>query len=191
MKKILLFALVLISGSMFANDNDPKTKSLNITESVITWKGQKVLGSHEGTIKISEGGLEFDEAGMLAGGSFTIDMNSIECTDLSGKGAQKLVGHLKSDDFFGVATYPTAKFDITKVSSRGTSGSYKVVGNLTIKNTTKEIKFNADLTDNSGSAEITIDRTDYDVRYGSGSFFDNLGDKTIYDEFELVINLVY
>ncbi|NNF34265.1 MAG: YceI family protein [Saprospiraceae bacterium] len=191
MKNLFVLALLFITGSLVAHDVDPIVKSLNTSESVITWKGKKVTGSHTGTIAISEGGLEFDESGMLSGGSFTIDMNTIECTDLKGKGAQKLVGHLKSDDFFGVNNHPMAKFEISKVVSRGTPGSYKIVGNLTIKEITKEIKFNADLTETSGTAEITIDRTDYNVRYGSGSFFDNLGDKTIYDEFELVVNLAY
>lgn len=191
MKKIFGLALLFITGSLVAHQVDPVVKSLNTSESVITWKGKKVTGSHTGTLSISEGGLEFDEAGMLTGGNFTIDMSSIENTDLSEKSAKKLIGHLKSDDFFGVNNHPTAQFEITKVVSRGTQGSYKIIGDLTIKGITKEIKFNADVTDNSGTAAITIDRTDFNVRYGSGSFFDNLGDKTIYDEFELVVNLVY
>jgi len=125
---------------------------------------------------------------------FEIDMTSIASTDLQGEYADKLVGHLKSDDFFGVATYPTAKFAITKVVSRGKVGDYKVTGNLTIKETTKEIRFNVNV-DNSTSvpvatADITIDRSDFNVKYGSGSFFDNLGDKTIYDEFDLGLKLV-
>ena len=192
MKNLMLLILLFAGATLFANDTKPVvTKSLNLSESVITWKGKKVTGSHTGNINIQEGGLEFDEAGMLTGGMFVIDMNSITCTDLGAGGAAKLVGHLKSDDFFGVATYPTAKFEITKVVSRGTPGSYKIVGNLTIKETTKEIKFQADLTDSSGSADIVIDRSDFNVRYGSGSFFDNLGDKTIYDEFELSVNLAF
>ena len=121
-------------------------------------------------------------------------MNSIACTDLSGEYAGKLVGHLKSDDFFGVANYPTAKFVITKVVSRGTPGAYKVQGDLTIKGITQSIKFNADLKEDGtktvAEAKITVDRSDYNIRYGSGSFFENLGDKTIYDDFDLEIKLV-
>ena len=191
MKNYLFLLLMFAGASLFANESDPVKKSLNIGESVITWKGKKVTGSHTGNISIQEGGLEFDEAGLLSGGYFVIDMNTITCTDLGEGGAKKLVGHLKSDDFFGVANFPTSKFEITKVVSRGTPGSYKIVGNLTIKETTKEIKFQADLTDSSASAEITVDRSDFDVRYGSGSFFDNLGDKTIYDEFHLTVNLAF
>ena len=121
-------------------------------------------------------------------------MTSITCTDLPEKAGGKLVGHLKSDDFFGVATYPTAKFEITKVVSRGKAGDYKVTGNLTIKESTKEIQFNTTDDNSTGvpvaTADITIDRSDFNVKYGSGSFFDDLGDKTIYDEFDLGLKLV-
>jgi len=124
-----------------------------------------------------------------------VDMTSINCTDLQpGKGKEKLEGHLKSADFFGVEKFPTARFDITKVVSRGTAGDYRVSGNLRIKESTKSIKFNAvvkkDAKSSVATAAIKIDRTDFDVRYGSGSFFDNLGDKTIYDEFDLNLSLV-
>ncbi|MBP9193392.1 MAG: YceI family protein, partial [Saprospiraceae bacterium] len=98
---------------------------------------------------------------------------------------------LKSDDFFGVAQFPEAKLDITKVISRGKPGEYKVVAKITIKNMTKEVKFDAMVANGKATATIKLDRTDFDVRYGSGSFFDNLGDKTIYDEFDLTVSLVY
>jgi len=121
-------------------------------------------------------------------------MNSITCTDLEGEYAGKLVGHLKSDDFFGVAKYPTAKFVITKAIPQDTKGNYKIVGNLTIKEKTNEVKFAAAVSESNGtvnaSGKITVDRSEYDVRFGSGSFFDGLGDKTIYDEFDLQVTLV-
>lgn len=161
--------------------------------SVVSWKGYKVTGSHYGKIAVKQGKLDFKD-GNLVGGSFEIDMNSITCEDLSGGGADKLVGHLKSDDFFGSAKYPTAKFVITQVVSRGTPGAYKITGDLTIKTSTKPIRFNADVKEEGGkyvaTAKITVDRSDYDVRFGSGSFFDSLGDKTIYDDFDLDIKLV-
>jgi polyisoprenoid-binding protein YceI len=124
-----------------------------------------------------------------------MDMTSITVEDLTGEGAKKLGGHLKSDDFFGVTAHPTSKFVITKVVSRGTPGAYKIIGNLNLKAATKELRFNADIKTIEGKqtavAKIKLDRSEYDIRYGSGSFFDNLGDKTIYDEFDLEINLVY
>jgi polyisoprenoid-binding protein YceI len=122
-------------------------------------------------------------------------MTSITDTDIADAGTNaKLVGHLKSDDFFGVAKHPTASFVITNVVSRGKAGEYKLIGDITVKGTTKEIRFNATINQAgdtvSGNAEIVLDRTDFDVRYGSGSFFEDLGDKTIYDEFTLKLTIV-
>ena len=169
------------------------TLGVDVQSSKIGWKGYKVTGSHTGFVSLKAGTLTFAD-GKLTAGSFEIDMNSIACTDLQGGMADKLVGHLKSDDFFGVAKFPTAKFVTTSVISRGTPGSYKVLGNLTIKDTTKPIKFNVDLKEEgnkvTATATLTVDRAEYDVRYGSGSFFEGLADKTIYDEFDLNIELV-
>ncbi len=169
------------------------TINVDTTASQVTWKGYKVTGEHTGTIGVKNGNFVYDGA-ILTGGAFEIDMASITCTDLPEKAGGKLVGHLKSDDFFGVATHPTAKFEITKVVSRGKAGDYKVTGNLTIKEMTKEIRFNTTVDNSTGvpvaTADITIDRSDFNVKYGSGSFFDNLGDKTIYDEFDLGLKLV-
>jgi polyisoprenoid-binding protein YceI len=144
-----------------------------------------VTGSHEGTVKLKSGNLEFNN-GVLTGGRFEIDMTSIAVTDLSGDMKGKLEGHLNSDDFFGVEKFPVATMVITSVASRGTAGEYKVTANATIKGKTKEIRF---LANGTATAEIELDRTDYDIRYGSGSFFDNLGDKTIYDDFSLTVTL--
>lgn len=189
---LLSFVFVLSSAFTIPKTGD-ETVSVNIEKSTVTWKGYKVLGSHEGTIKLKSGNFELND-GVLTGGAFEIDMNTITCTDLEGEWADKLVGHLKSDDFFGSEKYPTAKFEITRVISRGKPGDYKVIGKLRIKETTKEIKFLATVKENEGNntanARITIDRSDFNVKYGSGSFFSNLGDKTIYDEFDLDIQLV-
>ncbi len=166
---------------------------VDVNKSVLQWKGYKVTGQHHGTVKLKNGNLQF-ENGMLKGGSFQIDMTSISNEDLSGEWKTKLENHLKSDDFFGVEKYPVSSFVITKVVSKGKPGEYKIVGNLTIKNHTKEIKFDAVTREESGQliaeADIRVDRADFDVRYGSGSFFDNLGDKTIYDEFDIHVKLV-
>ena len=185
-----LLTLVVLMASAFTVPTETSTAaSIDLNKSTVIWKGYKVTGSHEGTIALKSGSLDMKD-GVLTGGSFEIDMTTLKTTDLKGEYAQKLEGHLKSDDFFGVATYPTAKFEVTKVVSRGTPGDYKVIGNLTIKETTKEIKFMTHVEDGTATADITIDRSDFDVRYGSGSFFDNLGDKTIYDEFDLNVTLV-
>lgn len=186
-----LAALAFISLSF--KTVEVTTYDLNLEKSAIVWKARKVTGAHEGTVKLQSGGLEYTD-GVLTGGTFTVDMTTIDCTDLEGEWKDKLVNHLKSADFFGVETYPTATFVITDVVSRGKPGEYKIVGDMKIKNKTNEVKFNAVIDDSgegrTGTANITIDRSEYDVRYGSGSFFDNLGDKTIYDDFDLEISLV-
>ncbi len=167
--------------------------SVDTEASQVTWKGYKVTGSHEGTIAVKEGNFDFTD-GVLSGGSFSIDMTSLKATDITGGTAAKLEGHLKSAEFFGVEKFPTASFVITKVVSRGTPGDYRVTGDLTIKEKTQTLRFNTKVSEEMGKyvakADLTIDRTDFDVRYGSGSFFDNLGDRTIYDEFDLGITLV-
>lgn len=193
MKRFVFPALALGIALMAAAFTQPLAKSnaVDTEASVITWKGRKVTGSHEGTVKLKSGKLEFAE-GQLTGGYFEIDMSSIAVTDLSGNQADNLRGHLMSDDFFGVETYPSALFRIVKVAPRGTPGDYKVTGEATIKGKTQEVRFLANVDAKSGvaTADISLDRTDYDVRYGSGSFFSNLGDKTIYDDFDLQVKLV-
>ncbi len=190
MKKFFFLPLLaIVAMSAYA----PTSYKVDTSASSIVWTGYKVTGKHTGTVKVQSGDLAFDN-GVLTGGSFSIDMTSINCTDLEGEWAGKLIGHLKGDDFFGVTKYPTAKFVITRVIPQDTKGNYKVLGNLTIKETTKEVKFLGTATETAGvvnaSGKIVVDRSDYDVKYGSGSFFDGLGDKTIYDDFDLQIALV-
>ncbi len=189
MKKLLflpLLALLVMAAKV------PSSYKVDTQNSVVVWTGYKVTGKHTGTVKIKNGTLTTD-GGMLTGGSFDIDINSITCTDLEGEYAGKLVGHLKSDDFLGAASYPTATFVITKAIPQDTKGNYKILGNLTIKGTTKEVKFFANVAEANGmvnaSGKITIDRSEFNMKYGSGSFFDGLGDKTIYDEFDLQVSL--
>ncbi len=167
-----------------------ETMKVDIDKSTVEWKATKVTGKHNGTINLSDGELTFENE-QLSGGSFTIDMSTIKVTDIQGQGAGKLEGHLKSADFFGVEAHPKATFNITKVAPRGMDGEYRVTGDITIKGMTKEVKFNTTAKDGVANATITLDRTDFDVRYGSGSFFSNLGDKTIDDEFTLEVSLSY
>lgn len=165
---------------------------VDLQQSSVSWTGYKVSGKHQGSIQMKSGELKFDNT-KLVGGNFEIDMTSITCSDLTGEYADKLVGHLKSDDFFGTANHPTAKFVINQAIHQG-KDLYKISGDLTIKGTAKPIKFSATVKEENGSkianAEIKIDRADYNVKYGSGSFFENLGDKTIFDEFDINVKLV-
>ena len=183
-KIIALFVLALGLMSFTAL----KEMSVDVEKSKVTWKGYKVTGEHEGTINLKSGVLMFDGK-TLTGGKFEMDMTSINTTDLEGDYKGKLDGHLKSADFFGVEKHPTAKFEITKAV--GSGNTYKVTGDLTIKNITNPVTFEMTVNGNTASAQLKIDRAKYDVRYGSGSFFDNLGDKTIYDEFDLNVNLSF
>ena len=170
-----------------------ETFTADVEKSVINWKAYKVTGEHYGTINLKSGSLDYTD-GALTGGSFVIDMTSIAIGDLEGEWAGKLQGHLSSPDFFNVKEFPEATFQVTRVISRGTPGDYKVIGDLTIKGISKEIKFITSIDEKAdqptATAKVTIDRSEFDIRYGSGSFFDNLGDKTIYDEFDLEVNLV-
>ncbi len=186
---VLFFALLAFSAQATEPTSTGEKYTADLTASTVAWKGYKVTGQHSGVVSLKDASLMFDE-GQLTGGEFQIDMTSLKATDGAG---DKLNGHLKSDDFFGVEKHPTASFKITKVVPRGTGGSYKVIGDLTIKGITKEIKFNADVMEDSAGksakANIQIDRSEFNVKYGSGSFFDNLGDKAIYDEFDLEVSL--
>lgn len=194
MRKSFLFIL-MAAGSAVAlasnpgNDNLLKVKA---DESTVAWTGKKVTGQHNGSIAIKEGTLNIKD-GLLLGGSVTIDMTSIAVLDQEGQGKSKLEGHLKSDDFFSVQTYPTASLNITNAVAKG-SGQYNITADLTIKGITHPVNFDAVLKSESknmvASAVIIVDRSLYNVRYGSGKFFDNLGDKAIYDEFELNVKLV-
>ncbi len=183
-KLLTVFVLALaLTITVFAG-----TQKVDVTKSTVKWLGKKVTGEHSGTISVKEGSLETTD-GKVTGGKVVIDMNSIVDTDLADANWNaKLVGHLKSDDFFGVATYPTAELVLTKVE--GTN----FTGNLTIKGITKPVEFIATSSKEGKNTvykgTLVIDRTKYNLKYGSKSFFDNLGDKVIYDEFTLDFNLV-
>ena len=118
-------------------------------------------------------------------------MTSIIVTDLkAGQGKEKLEGHLKANDFFGTEKYATAALDFKKVTPKG-KGTYTVVADLTIKGITNPITFDLAVTADKATTSFKVDRTKYDIKYGSGSFFDNLGDKVISDEFDLTVNLQF
>ncbi|MEW7279504.1 YceI family protein [Aquimarina sp. 2201CG1-2-11] len=180
--KLIIALIVVASTTTFAQKKEIKT-----SESTINWTGKKVTGSHAGTLSFSSGYLTF-EGDQISGGEFTVDMTSLTVTDLkAGAGKEKLEGHLNSDDFFGVANHKTAKLTIKK-ATKGKEG-YSIEGSLTIKGKTNPITFDLAIKENAATTTLKVDRTKYDIKYGSGSFFDNLGDKTISDEFELAVNL--
>lgn len=187
-KQITAIVLIAFTTFSFTTKNEEK-KEIKVETSKVVWKGYKVTGSHEGTITIKSGHLNFNED-RLTGGAFVIDMLSITNTDLEGDYKGKLEGHLKSDDFFGVEKYPTASLIFTNVKPTG-KNAYLVTGDITIKGKTETVSFNLSVYGSKANASLKIDRSKFDVRYGSTSFFDGLKDKAIYDEFDLVADLEF
>jgi len=185
---IVIITVVAFIGFSFTIKDGTK-KEVKIEKSKVVWKGYQVTGSQKGIITLKSGFLNF-KADKLIGGKFTIDMTTITSTDQSGEYKQKLEGHLKSDDFFGVKTYPTSTLIFKKVKATG-KNSYKVTGNLTIKGITNPIDFEVSIYGKKATATLKVDRAKYNVRYGSTSFFDNLKDKVIYDEFDLIVDLEF
>lgn len=170
-----------------------KNYTLDTKATTATWVGKKVTGQHNGSISISSGTVVTDGKN-ITGGNFEFDMNSITCADLTDKGYNdKLIGHLKSDDFFAVAKNPKAKFELTKATLKS-GNDYDVTGKLTIKGITNEITFPAMIKMDDKAvvaiAKIMVNRTKFDIKYGSASFFESIGDKAINDEFELDVNVV-
>ena len=186
MKRALL--LLTISGLFLVNVGAQNKLSADTTKTKLLWLGEKVTGQHTGTINLQSGWLNWQDNKIVSGG-FDINMASLKDAEDN----KMLQGHLKSDDFFGVAKYPLAKLVITG-STPFDKGTGVVSGTLTIKDITNPIEFKATTQKKDDGtwlfANITIDRTKYNIRYGSGSFFDNLGDKTIYDDFKLKVNLL-
>ena len=157
----------------------------------VKWVGKKVTGSHEGNISIKEGHIHFDD-NAFTGGNIVIDMSTIECTDLDGDSKQNIENHLSSDDFFGVKKYPTANLEVISAEKvKYSKNKYRVKGILEIKNIKNDVEFEVVIDNSLAKVELVIDRTKYDIKYGSGSFFDNLGDKMIYDDFNLSVSLTY
>lgn len=171
-----------------------KSTAVNTSKSTIDWVGKKVLGQHNGKIKIQSGTI-LTKNGILAGGEFVIDMKSITNEDLTDPDYnKKLIGHLTSADFFNVEQFPTSNVKITKVLKlTNKPNTYNLTADLTIKGITKSITFPATFkaagNGFEGNAKITVDRTLWDIKYGSSNFFEGLGDKAIKNEFELNVNL--
>jgi polyisoprenoid-binding protein YceI len=185
-----LKALALIALVTFSTAGVAQTKKIDATKSTIKWVGKKVTGQHSGTINFKDGALTFS-AKKLSGGRFNVDMATIAVTDLkAGEGKEKLEGHLKADDFFGTEKYPTANLIFRKVTEKS-AGVYTVEADLKIKEKTNEVTFDLVVKGNTATTKLTIDRTRYDIKYGSGSFFDNLGDKAISDDFDLTVSLQF
>jgi len=171
--------------SVVAPDADYK---INLDESILTWTGREVsTSSHYGTINFTSGQFEVSD-GLISQGEFIVDMTSINVQDLSGGSKERLEGHLRSDDFFSVESFPTAHLYISS-SELISQGKWLVNSFLTIKDISHPVLFEMSNTDEGWIANLVFDRSKYNVKFRSGTFFENLGDKLIYDDIELKINL--
>jgi polyisoprenoid-binding protein YceI len=195
--KTLIFAAAaaLVLTSFSERRMHAEVYTVDTKQSVLEWTGEKLTGKHNGTIRLSEGKIE-NHHGTLSG-TFEVDMTTIENKDLQGNPKAKLENHLKSADFFDVEKFPKARFvtrSITPLKQPKEGVSHKVTGMLTIKDKTNEVSFDALIltADNkiTCSGAAVVDRSKFDVKYGSKSFFPNIGDKVIYDDFTLKFNIV-
>ena len=163
--------------------------NIETVQSQITWTGREVSTSyHYGTLDFVSGNFEISN-GAIVNGEFIVDMTSINNQDMEGDRKARLEGHLKSDDFFSVESYPTAAISINS-SELISDGKWNVSADLSIKGFTHPVNFEMISSEDGLSANLVFDRSKYDVRFRSGSFFENLGDKLIYDDIELSINLI-
>ena len=191
--KLILTLLAVAVMSLGVKAGTDGNIAVDTENSTVGWFAKKMGGAHDGHVNVAEGNLVFKES-VLVSGEIVIDMASISCADISNEGMnKKLVGHLKSADFFNTAEFTKATLKITG-AEKVDATTYKVSADITIKGITKQIKFESIVGEAEGkvtaTAEIELDRTEFDVRYGSKKFFDNLGDKFIYDTFKLAVNLV-
>jgi polyisoprenoid-binding protein YceI len=213
MKKIVLpallaaalFATPAFAGQPVANKAAvsavkpaDKVYKLQPQLSTLGWDGKAVTHGHNGTVQFSGGEL-LVRGNQLVGGTVTVDMKTIKATDIKDADSNtKFMGHITSDDFFGVSSNPTATFKITKVAyikgAAADANNANITGDLTIKGKTNSITFPAKVGVKNGvaaaSGTATVDRTKYDIKYGSKSFFDGIGDKAINDDFALSFNVI-
>ncbi|QDA60336.1 YceI family protein [Hymenobacter jejuensis] len=213
MKKTLLFLLTsaLLATSATAQKK-PMVKSVGAIDarsqaatyklqpqlSTLGWVGKKVTGQHTGTMQFKEGSV-LVKGNQVTGGTFVVDMTTVKDEDLTDAGMNaKLVGHLKSDDFFSVEKNPTSTFKITSIApiagAAADANNMTVTGDLTIKGITNSITFPAKVGVKNGiaaaSGTATVDRTKYDIKFRSTSFFESLGDKAIDNDFTLNFNVI-
>ncbi|MEB2780438.1 YceI family protein [Algoriphagus sp. C2-6-M1] len=189
MKIFTLLVTLAFTAFSFA----PEVATVDTAESTITWTAKKVTGQHHGKVPITSATLDYQNNRIL-GGTFEMDMTSLTVEDLTDPGMNKrLTDHLKSDDFFSVEKHNKSNFKITEAKTSN-GKDYELTGDLTIKGITKPVTFPASVSVNGGkitaTGKLTFDRTHYDIKFRSGSYFENLADKLIYDDVELDVKLV-
>ena len=184
MKKLSLFLFLFSCSFIFGQ------QKVDVSASSIKWTGSQISGkSHFGSLKFKTGNITIKD-NVVESGVFVVNMTSLSVDDLEGRGKKSLEGHLNSDDFFSVESFPTSSLRIDSGTKTGPN-SYDVLGTLTIKGISQEVNFSLNLGENnSAGAKLTFDRSKFNVRYGSGSFFENLGDRLILDDIDLEVSLL-
>jgi len=184
LKLFFLSALFFWSAGVYSQE-----LNADVSKSSLKWNAKKVSGEHYGEIKLKEGKFTVKDD-QIVSGNFVIDMQTITCEDLkSPEWNKKLIDHLNSDDFFSVSKFNTSLLSNVK-SAKFQGGKATAEADLTIKGQTYPVKFDVVKGGNTYKAKIIVDRTKYDIRYGSGKFFENLGNNMIYDEFTLDVTIV-
>jgi len=188
MKRILTLLLIVLSTSLLAQTS----KKIDIEKSTLEWKGYKITGHHEGTIRFSDGVLIFNESDKtkLIGGYFVVNMTTIVCTDLSTGAKERLERHLKDKDFFDVENHQYAMLNFSQIKTNA-NGTHTVVADMEIKGIKQSITFDIKVLENNASATLVIDRTKHDIKFRSESLFPELADKAIKDNFDISVKLVF
>lgn len=181
---IAFAAFTFMSQAIYSQENF----KVDVENSTLNWKGYKPTGSHTGTITLASGNIVLKN-NKITGGNFVADMGTI----IDSEGSAKLEGHLKSEDFFEIAVYPTSKFEITEIANKGEK--IQVTGNMTIKGITKQLTFPASLKVNNDNMMLTsdtfqINRADFNVKFKSKTFFNDLKDKFVNDEFDFQVTII-
>jgi len=182
-----------IMDEMTGETEEMGNYAINTETSTITWTGSKRVGhGHSGTVALKSGSFTIDEEGTITAASATIDFNTIDCCEQSNEGPLPgLVEHLMNEDFFDVTNHPEGMFKLSSVEVDGDTTN--LIGDLTIKDITNEVTIPATVTmaDDAATitADLTLDRSLWEIRYGSESFFDDLGDKVIENDMELTLEI--
>ena len=180
---LLFYFTFLALTAQGIESNSQTLLKINTEKSTLKWIGEKITTSqHSGSLDFKSGEMTIKD-GLVVSGNFIVDMTSISVEDISGSGKKRLEGHLKSDDFFSVDKHDKALLSIK--GSKKTDKGFLVDANLTIKDLTHPIQFNMVSIEGGYNADLVFDRSKYNVRFRSGSFFENLGDKLIIDDIVL------
>jgi len=156
---------------------------VDLVKSTIHWEGTKITGRHFGVIGIKNAEVKVKDNSIISG-NVVVNMDTFKAVDLSGDMATKFNKHMKGEDFFNVKKHPVAKINIKKVEG------YTATADLTVMGVTNEVSFPIVSHNNHHYGSLTFDRTKFGMKYGSSSFFKNLGDKVIHNDIKLIFNIV-